>query len=116
MEKISTTSLIERIDRLLHERCERREDLAKVIGKNKQVFTDWKSKCIFPTASDLYLMAKHLGTTYDYLLLGETEQFPDDIAVIISKLLTLDVSDRELVINVIENVICFINEKNKKVN
>lgn len=101
MEKIDIPSMIERIDNLLKIRQETREMLAAVIGKNKQVFTDWRSKNISPTAVDLYKMAKHLGTTYDYLLLGKLDVFPDDIAFAVAKLMTLSEEQRKPIISII---------------
>ncbi len=98
MININGKDIVNRIENLLKLRKESRDELATVIGKNKQVFTDWKTRNIIPTAKDLFLMAKHLGTTYDYLLLGEHDVMPDDIAAIFSKLMLLNEEERKPII------------------
>lgn len=100
---INGRDIVDRIDTILHYRNETREELAKTIGRTKQVFTDWKAKDITPTSLDLFIMAKHLGTTYDYLLLGESDTVPDDIALTSSLLTKLTKEQREPIIELIIN-------------
>lgn len=112
---INGKDIVERIDAILRYRGETREELAKTIGKNKQVFTDWKAKDITPTSLDLFLMSKHLGTTYDYLLLGEHISIPDDIAVATSMLTKLSEEQRKPIIDLIVNQVNYWYEYyNKK--
>lgn len=110
---ISGEDIVLRIDQVLKARKESREELAKAIGKNRQVFTDWKAKDISPTALDLYIMAKHLGTTFDYLLLGDTDHFPTDIALVIAKLQTLSEEERKPIIALIDQQVDYWRNNHK---
>lgn len=114
MENLNGYDIVVRIDQLLKARKETRKILADVIGKNPQVFVDWKNRNISPTAIDLYKMAKHLGVTYDYLLLGKTDQLPDDIAYAIAKLQTLSEEERKPIIALIANQVDYWTETLKK--
>lgn len=116
MENLSGHDIVVRIDALLKQRKETRKILADVIGKNHQVFVDWKNRDISPTAIDLYKMAKHLGVTYDYLLLGKRDQFPDDIAFTIAKLQTLTEEQRKPIIALIESQVDYWKDFYSKEN
>lgn len=116
MENISIHDIVVRIDTLLKQRKESRKELADVIGKNHQVFVDWKNKNISPSAVDLYKMAKHLGVTYDYLLLGKKDQYPDDIALAMVKLQTLTKEQREPIIALIESQVKYWKKVYSKEN
>lgn len=101
--QIDIPGIIDRMDFLLKQRGQKREDAAEAIGKNKQVFTNWRSKNISPTANDLYFLSKFLMTTYDYLLLGESDSLPDDIATVVSLLSQLNEDQRKPIIELIVN-------------
>lgn len=78
--KINTYQMVERIDKILSLQGRTRDNLAAFIGKNRQVFTDWKNANIVPKSDDLYNMSIYLGVTMEYLLFGDVKDEDDLIA------------------------------------
>lgn len=111
IKDINGTDLVIRIDNCLKSMGMKRENLAAFIGKNKQVFTDWKNCKIIPRADDLYKMAKFLGVPMEYLLTGENVM-PDDIACMAASVMTLSKEQREPLIASVKAQVEFWKEKN----
>lgn len=112
MNEINGHDLVCRIDNCLKAMGLTRETLANHIGKNKQVFTDWKNCNIMPKCDDLYKMSKFLGVPMEYLLTGE-KTMPDEIAVAASMIASLDPEKRQPVIAMLKSQVDFWKEKNK---
>lgn len=113
MEKFIGLEIVNRIDYLLKNAGLTRKDLANYIGKNSQVFVDWKNRNIMPKCDDLYNMSKFLGVPMEYLLTGE-EIIPDEIAAAGAILMTLESDQRQAVIAMIKAQADFWKNKNDK--
>lgn len=102
MEKKNITgkSIMERIKILLKSTGTTRDQLANYIGKNKQVFTDWKTNNIVPKADDLYNISKFFSVPMEYLMFGE-ETIPDNIAVICAMISTIPQEKQQILLEII---------------
>ena len=104
--------LVIRIDYLLKSSGLKRDNLANFIGKNKQVFTDWKNCKIIPRSDDLYNMSEFLGVSMEYLLFGE-EVMPDDVAAMAAMIMTFSKDKREQLYALINSQMNFWKEREK---
>lgn len=102
MNDLLTYNIVVRIDSLLKLRDETRKDLAALIGKNPQVFTDWKNQGASPSAIDIWKIATHLGTTVEYIMTGSDERMPEDIKKAVIKLSSLTEEQRRPIMSIID--------------
>lgn len=73
------SQFIERVEKLLSEQGKTRKDIAESLGFTYQNFTDWKRRN--PPSTEICLkIAKYLGVSVEYLILGEESGIDDDIA------------------------------------
>ena len=107
---INGHDLVVRIDTCLKAMGLGREDLANHIGKNKQVFTDWKNCNIIPKSDDLFNMSRFLGVPMEYLLTGENIM-PDDVAAMAAMIMTFSKEQREQLYALIKAQMNFWKEK-----
>lgn len=115
MNKLNGTEITERIIYLSKQAHETRESLASLIGKNKQVFTDWKNRNILPSCADVYILAKHFGVPMEYILLGEENTIPNEIAATCALLMNLDEVQRNSMISLIHNQVEFWQKEKKTI-
>lgn len=66
----------ERYRKLRDLRGLRDADIARMTGITKSSFSDWKSGKSKPNADKVFLIAKALGTTVEYLMTGEKPEIP----------------------------------------
>lgn len=77
------SQFIERVEKLLAEQGKTRKDIADSLGFTYQNFTDWKRRNV-PSPEICLKIAKYLGVSVEYLILGEESGIDDDIAQAIS--------------------------------
>lgn len=64
--------MIDRILNLLKMRGATAKELARILGLNSGVVTDWKRGKATPSANSILMMADYFGVTTDYILRGES--------------------------------------------
>ena len=60
----------QRLDRLIEERTTKRK-LIDACGICSNSFTVWKKRNNYPSVPNLYKIAKHLGVSMEYLVVGD---------------------------------------------
>lgn len=110
MSDMNGFDIVVRIDNCLKAMGKTRENLAIDIGRNKQVFTDWKNRNIIPKSDDLYLISRYLNVPMEYLLIGETVM-ADDIAAMAAAVTTLSPEQRAPLIASVIGQVKFWKEK-----
>lgn len=113
MNEINGHDIVIRIDNCLKAMGLNREKLANHIGKNKQVFTDWKNCNIIPKADDLYKIAKFLGVPMEYLLIGENVM-NDEVAAVAAMITAIDKKNRQPVIAMLQSQVEYWRNNKKK--
>ncbi|MBQ3642246.1 helix-turn-helix transcriptional regulator [bacterium] len=76
--------------------------LVKDLGLAQNTFTNWMNRNALPSTEILYKISKYFGVTMEYLITGNEESIPDDIAVLCVKLQELSESDRKFIAGIIE--------------
>lgn len=78
------------------------KDLIAATGASKGTVTNWISGVNNPTGNRLLSLAKALGTTPEWLLTGQGSETNDNIQVIEPTIVTDDIKDRFIWIDVVE--------------
>jgi len=66
----SGKDIVKRLDNLLINKKEKRKAACDFAGISTQTITDWTKRGSIPAADTLYKIAKYLGTTVEFLLVG----------------------------------------------
>lgn len=95
------SDIVERIDSLLAQRNENRNNLRKV-GIAHQTISQWSTKDRIPRADDLHKIAEYLGVSMEYLLTGEIKKLSKDEINIVYKIRMLPPDLKGILLNQLE--------------
>ena len=98
------SDIVERIDVLLAQRNENRNNLQK-IGISHQTVSQWSTKDRIPRADDLHKIANYLGVTMEFLLTGEFKNISADEINIICKIRLLSADQKGILLNQLEYMV-----------
>ena len=81
-------TFIERLERLMADRCLQQKDLAEKVGISSNGISTWKITGAFPRADIAVKIADILGVTVEYLVTGHIPNIDknDELAYAVSKL------------------------------
>jgi bacteriophage CI repressor helix-turn-helix domain len=81
-------TFIERLERLMADRCLQQKDLAEKVGISSNGISTWKITGAFPRADIAVKIADILGVTVEYLVTGHIPNIDknDELAYTVSKL------------------------------
>lgn len=110
--KLSGKDIAARIETLRLDRKETRDEIAALLGKNKQVFIDWRNCDRILSVEDLYKLSIHFGVTMEYIATGNERIISDDSALILSKLQALKPEQRQPLKAMIDGLVEFYQNDN----
>lgn len=74
---MSGIQFVERIDNLLLNRKESRAEFLRHLNLPRNAITNWNNRGNIPAADIAVSIAKYLGTTVEFLVLGESQEAPE---------------------------------------
>lgn len=81
MENINYENILKRLDFMIENDSRSKNELAAYLGKNRQIFYDWKNKeGRKPSLEDLLKISKFYGVPLEYVLSGEESPIDDTTA------------------------------------
>ena len=84
IKPIDYQAILTRIDYCLKNSSYNSTDLAEYLGKNRQIFTDWKHKAgRKPGLEDLLRISKFFGIPFEFLIYGDDSPIDDATAAFI---------------------------------
>lgn len=98
------SDVVDRIDMLLAQRNESRNNLKK-IGILHQTVSAWSTNNRVPRADDLLKIAEYLGVSMEYLLTGEVKKLSQDEFNIIYKVRMLPPDMKDILLNQLEYMV-----------
>ena len=106
------SDVVERIDALLAQRNETRNNLRN-IGIMQQTISGWSVNNRMPRADDLHKIANYLGVSMEYLLSGEVKKLTSDEINIVYKIRILTPEQKDMLQNQLDYMVNLNLEKKK---
>ena len=92
---------INRIDTFCEAKDITKAQMLRDLQLPDNLISAWKKRGTIPAADVLYRIAKYFGVPMEYLLAGEDDTLPDDIAITIVKLNKLSPEQRKPIIQMV---------------
>ena len=116
MESIDYKGIYQRINLLLMSNKYNASDLAKLLGKKRQLIYNWKYGTMHPTLPDLLKIANFFGVPLEYLISGEESPIDDATAAFIVSTRGLTEEQKKVIFAAIKAQVDMfrkMNEENK---
>lgn len=99
--KVDNVELVNRIDYLLKLNHMTRKQMAEILGRRTQIFSDWKTIGYTPSIEDIYTIAKTLNVPIDYLVEGFIKTPEPDLEDIVVNMRFLTAEERKPIYDLI---------------
>lgn len=115
MEYINYENILKRIDFMIENDIRSKNELAAYLGKNRQIFYDWKNKeGRKPSLEDLLKISKFFGVPLEYVLSGEESPVDDITAAFLVQTQGLTEEQKKVVFASIKAQVDMFKQLNKE--